>query len=786
MAVESRELRFYNGPTKVSTALPLQDDLSNVNVSEDGATATLSAIPTFFSQLQFPLVGSSQQQQQQQQQGVSATSSNTETVGYAASFFQSSNPNNNNDNNSNQRPSFSTNSSSNPNSNPKSSSFTTIDLTPEEEELFNLLKKVIQSTSMNSTLRVAGGWVRDKLLATEEFKNAAVSNRREDSSSSSSSSTASLERLTSKFKGPSMGRQGTKVIGSTSSTSKIGNKHNNMDNSNTDDTDTLSLLSHAEIPVDIDIALDDMLGREFADHLNEWLSQQGRETISVGVVLKNPEKSKHLETATMKVGNFWIDFVNLRAEEYSEDSRIPDLMRIGTAQEDALRRDLTINALFYNINNGQVEDLTGRGLEDLRKSVVSTPLPALTTLLDDPLRVLRSVRFAARLRFTMEDSLKNAAMDERVRVALSQKVARERIGSEVDLMLRSQDPVGAMRLLLSLKLASTVFPAPNIGEDGIYDILEKGLRLISSTHGHLCFCKMNTPLWCQKKLATAAATNGVDEVVLMDDEETRRLLWYASFLKPVRDHFQVQKSLQNEDEDERPKIRSKKANRSAILKLLVDELKRPGRDAESVELIMKTADDFTNLVNMGCDLSATTCLLGEIRIQSKKDNQNDVICRMGSRIVDSETEDDPIWLHAMEFRLLVSKVLCRAGSLWRAALILSLSEQLTALEEDQFSYTIEGDVFEETNEEVQMGIIAKYDNFAACLMQLGLVGIWSEKPLIDGREVKSEGVLPKLPNGPVFKEVMEDQKSWMITHPGGKKEGLIDHLHTIYPEFVQV
>ena len=71
----------------------------------------------------------------------------------------------------------------------------------------------------------------------------------------------------------------------------------------------------------------------------------------------------------MKVGKFWIDFVNLRAEEYTEYSRIPDLMRIGTAEEDAYRRDLTINALFYNINTGQVEDFTGRGFDDLKRAI---------------------------------------------------------------------------------------------------------------------------------------------------------------------------------------------------------------------------------------------------------------------------------------------------------------------------------------------------------------------------------------------------------------------------------
>eukprot|EP00523_Entomoneis_sp_CCMP467_P010595 CAMPEP_0168738108 /NCGR_PEP_ID=MMETSP0724-20121128/10757_1 /TAXON_ID=265536 /ORGANISM="Amphiprora sp., Strain CCMP467" /LENGTH=504 /DNA_ID=CAMNT_0008785429 /DNA_START=165 /DNA_END=1676 /DNA_ORIENTATION=+ len=199
------------------------------------------------------------------------------------------------------------------------------------------------------------------------------------------------KRLTSKFRmtkasppqqQPSLGRLGTKILTANDATQK---------------------------PVDIDIALDDMLGREFAEHLNDYLSSQGEETHSVGVVLKNPEKSKHLETATMKVGTFWIDFVNLRAEEYTQDSRIPDLMRIGTASEDAFRRDLTINALFYNINTGEVEDWTGRGFDDLRKGIVATPLPPLTTLLDDPLRVLRSVRFAARLRFTMDDELTQAA-----------------------------------------------------------------------------------------------------------------------------------------------------------------------------------------------------------------------------------------------------------------------------------------------------------------------------------------------------------------------------------------
>lgn len=540
-------------------------------------------------------------------------------------------------------------------------------LTDEEDQLFNLLTKVIDDSEITSTLRVAGGWVRDKLLATEEF------NRK--SNDIKAPVDGSVDRLTSKFKGPSSGRQGSKLIG-------VKDKSN---------VSPQSLVDANAVPVDIDIALDDMLGREFADHLNTWLTDHGGDKISVGVVLKNPEKSKHLETATMKVGKFWIDFVNLRAEEYTEDSRIPDLMRIGTAHEDALRRDLTINSLFYNINTGEVEDFTGKGFDDLRKGTVSTPLPPLTTLLDDPLRVLRSIRFAARLRFTMDSSLREAARTESVRKALAQKVARERVGSEVDLMLRSQDPVGAMRLILNLNLTSVVFPVPSLQsqEKGelVNLIFNEGLHLLTTTHDYLCDCKVSRPVWCEKARVSKTAVNGVDDLLLIHDDEARRRLWYASFLKPLRDYY---KNLGQAETAKAGARQGKKASRSVIMKILVDELKRPLRDAEAIESVMKAADDLTELLNAGCAFTATTCLLNNVRIICNGDKT--VSCYMDGRLIDSDTEDDPEFLQAMQYRLLVAKVLERAGPLWRAAMILSLSEQLAAIENDQLSYTIEGDV----------------------------------------------------------------------------------------------
>ncbi|KAL7496745.1 hypothetical protein ACHAWT_004880 [Skeletonema menzelii] len=450
------------------------------------------------------------------------------------------------------------------------------------------------------------------------------------------------------------------------------------------------------VPVDIDIALDDKLGREFADELNQWLSAHGRETHSVGVVLKNPEKSKHLETATMRVNNYWIDFVNLRAEEYTSDSRIPDLMRIGTPEEDSLRRDLTINSLFYNINEGIVEDMTGRGIDDLRRGIVATPLPPLTTLLDDPLRVLRSVRFAARLRFTMSDELRRAAADERVKAALEQKVSRERVGSEVDLMLKSRDPVGAMRLLVNLGLIDTVFPLPQElltnGNGSVDDVFEEGLSLLSATHGHLCDCKANPPMWCEAKRALeAGAVNGVGKEetrVLMEDEDARRLLWYAAFLKPLKSRT----TSGDDDSEAETRKKPRKAKRSVILRLLVDELKRPIRDADQVEKIMNAADNFTKLVSMGSDISALSVLLSGAQVMYDSENRSKIVCSMNKKAVNPDSEDDPVWLHCMEFRKNCAEALRRIGPLWRAAFILSLCEQLMDAGNDKLEYTIEGDV----------------------------------------------------------------------------------------------
>lgn len=196
---------------------------------------------------------------------------------------------------------------------------------------------------------------------------------------------------------------------------------------------------------DIDTAINAMTGEDFCLQMHEYCSDpknldkhslEPKDLGSIHVIAANPEKSKHLATATKRILGFDVDFVNLRKETYSEDSRHPQV-EFGTAEEDALRRDATINSLFYNLRTDQVEDFCG-GLEDIRAKRIRTPLEPLTTFTDDPLRVLRLIRFASRLEFEIDPETEIPMTDPAVNEALKVKISRERVGIEVEKMLKGK------------------------------------------------------------------------------------------------------------------------------------------------------------------------------------------------------------------------------------------------------------------------------------------------------------------------------------------------------------
>lgn len=218
---------------------------------------------------------------------------------------------------------------------------------------------------------------------------------------------------------------------------------------------------------DIDVAINAMTGVAFAQRMCDFCASPDavdRHAIApddVGNlhnVARNPEKSKHLETAMVRMFGLDLDFVNLRRETYASDSRNP-YMEFGTAEEDALRRDATINALFYNLHTDRVEDFTG-GLPDMAARTIRTPLDPLQTFTDDPLRVLRLVRFASRLQFTIDPATEQVMDHHEVLDALRVKISRERVGVELEKMLKGSHPRRALELLDRLNLYHAIFTDP--------------------------------------------------------------------------------------------------------------------------------------------------------------------------------------------------------------------------------------------------------------------------------------------------------------------------------------
>lgn len=195
---------------------------------------------------------------------------------------------------------------------------------------------------------------------------------------------------------------------------------------------------------DIDIGIDTMTGLSFGMRMKEYLELPEAKAkhpqsalAKLAKIEANPEKSKHLETVATKILGFDIDLVNLRKETYSEDSRNPQI-EFGNPVEDALRRDATVNALFYNLEKCEVEDLTDRGLNDIRDKIIRTPLCPYQTFKDDPLRVLRAIRFASRLGWSIDKKAEQAMSAYDIGNALKTKISRERVCIELIKMLKGE------------------------------------------------------------------------------------------------------------------------------------------------------------------------------------------------------------------------------------------------------------------------------------------------------------------------------------------------------------
>ncbi len=165
---------------------------------------------------------------------------------------------------------------------------------------------------------------------------------------------------------------------------------------------------------------------------------------------------KRFGTAMIQQGEYQIEFVGARKESYRSDSRKP-IVEDGSLEDDQKRRDFTINALAISLNEENYEELIDPfgGLRDLERRILRTPLNPDKTFSDDPLRMMRAIRFAAQLHFTIEDKTLQAIPRNKERIRI---VSKERISTELNKILMTDKPSRGFKLLFDTGLLEIIFP----------------------------------------------------------------------------------------------------------------------------------------------------------------------------------------------------------------------------------------------------------------------------------------------------------------------------------------
>ncbi|AHJ96885.1 CCA tRNA nucleotidyltransferase [Hymenobacter swuensis] len=165
---------------------------------------------------------------------------------------------------------------------------------------------------------------------------------------------------------------------------------------------------------------------------------------------------KNFGTAMLPTPEIEVEFVGARKESYRAESRKPEV-EAGTLEDDLARRDFTINALGLSLNPENFGELVDRydGMGDLQRKLIRTPLDPDITFSDDPLRMLRAIRFATQLNFDIEPDTFDALARNKERIKI---ISQERITTELNKIIMAPKPSYGFKLLFSCGLLQLIFP----------------------------------------------------------------------------------------------------------------------------------------------------------------------------------------------------------------------------------------------------------------------------------------------------------------------------------------
>ena len=337
---------------------------------------------------------------------------------------------------------------------------------------------------------------------------------------------------------------------------------------------------------DIDITLDNISGQEYVKILESEISEDEKNIMKI--IKNSNEKSSHLQTATVNLFGKDIDIVNLRKEVYTKNSRIPEITK-GTPEEDSSRRDITINCLFYNINKNCIEDFTKQGLNDLKNGIINTPKDSKISFNEDPLRILRIIRFATRFRFKISQNILDNLM---ITEEFKNIISMQRIEKEFSKMLENNCYYASVYLLYKYKFLEYILDVNEYKK--INDSINSELLTISALN--LILIKS----YIDKKNIIKEEKN---------EKEKLKILNYSFLLAPYKNYEIPEK------------------NKSISLSKIIGtkKLTLPKSEINEINIIIEGETELLNLIKNKNEEIFTRVNLGLYIMKYKFKNLNNII-----------------------------------------------------------------------------------------------------------------------------------------------------------------